>query len=220
MFLKHAAFLLLSLRGRRPWQSKTKYWIASLALAMTLAVTAHSQITKIDPAIRLFNLDSGFRRNDSAKAGIQKAISYDRDGKVFVDSFVSVFSPADAESVAQKIRDNDGVVRSIIDEIMTANLPLDFVEELSQDTRVRYIEAGKPLSAKMNQARLVTNIDDVNAGTGLDARYDGSGVIVGIVDDTRPDFTHADFKDDAGDSRVLFYWDKSATGSGVSEISG
>lgn len=181
-------------------------------LLVLISTAAFAQpITKVDPLIHVI-------ASEARQSIIGKAISVNNHGEYFVDCFVSVYNPEKAEAIKQLIEENGGTVRSVIGDIMTASLPLSAIEKISANPEVKYIEAGKPLSSKMDVARKLSNVDKVNAGTNLDARYDGSGVIVGIVDDTRPDYTHADFKDADGKSRVLFYWDKSVTGTGVKEI--
>ncbi len=228
MSMRRAAFLFLrvSLRGRRPKQS-TRDCFALLAMTtvalLAMTTVAHGQVTKVDPLVHIFAkqaegllLPSG-ARNDTLAS---KAISVNASGQKVIDCFVQVYDPAKAEVVADRLQSIGGQARSIIDNIMTAFVPLDAIDEVSSWEEVKYIEAGKPLLPKMDVARTVTNVDDVNAGTDLDARYDCSGVIIGVVDDTAPDWGHEDFKDSAGKTRVQFFWDKSASGSGVSEISG
>ncbi|MBI4125782.1 MAG: S8 family serine peptidase [Deltaproteobacteria bacterium] len=181
---------------------------------------AFAKITKVDPLIKHLakeGRDYGPRTTDY---GLAKALSATPDGRLFVDCFVKVYDPAQTKEIAARIEELGGTVRTLLTRIMTASLPLEEIETVAGWSEVRYIEAGKPLLPKMDTARTVTNVDDVNNGTNLDKRYDGSGVIIGIVDDTRPDYDHADFTDASGNTRIKFYWDKNTTGSGVSEISG
>ncbi len=52
-------------------------------------------------------------------------------------------------------------------------------------------------------------VDSVHLGTGgLNSSYKGKGVIIGIID-TGLDWTHPDFKDSLGNTRVIRYWDQS-----------
>lgn len=180
---------------------------------------AQANLTKIDPLLKIFAREKTGVASSSA-AGIAKALSLDERGNLFVEGFVRVFVPEDAKKVAGRISDLGGNVRSIIGDIMTASIPLDSIGEISSWEEIRYIEAAKPLLPKLSTSIQTTNVDDVHNGTNLDKGYDGSGVIVGIVDDTRLDYGHKDFKDGNGNTRILFFWDKEASGSGVSEISG
>lgn len=175
-----------------------------------------AQVTKVDPLLRIFAKE----KISAEPTGIAKAISVGENGEKFADCFIRVFNPKDIPKVVKKLEAFGGKARSIIDDIMTANVPLSAIDELGSMEEIRYIEAGKPLLGKLSTSIVTTKVDQVQAGTDLDKRYDGSGVIVGIVDDTRPDWNHADFTDSSGNSRVLFLWDKAGSGSGVSEISG
>lgn len=200
-----------------PFKHTALFFCTSVLLLVSTPLLA--KITKIDPLLR-----GTARFRDIPPKGeggvAAKALSYDAHGFLTVDCFVRVYSPAEADDVAEDIVSLGGTVRSIIEDVMTAYLPVDIIEEVASWDAVRYIEAGKPMRSKLSTSIVTTNVDDVHAGTGLDARYDGSGVIVGIVDDTRLDYGHADFTDAAGKTRVLFLWDKGNTGSGVSEVSG
>ncbi len=221
MLKKRAA---LSLRGgRRPTkQSLVCFPLNKLGVAMTMltlfAMTAaHAQINKVDPFIKMFAKEAEY----ATPAGLaSKSLSVNKEGQKVVDCFVQVYNPNKAEEIAKRLKSIGGQARSIIENIMTASIPLDAIETVAGWEEVRYIEAGKPMSRKNDFARASTKTDSVQAGTDLDKKYDGSGVIVGIVDDTAPDWGHDDFRDGGGKVRALFFWDKSKSGSGVKEISG
>lgn len=70
-----------------------------------------------------------------------------------------------------------------------------------------YFTPSKP--AMLNDTmRLVQNIDSVHSGYApLNDSFTGRNVIIGYVD-TGIDFTHGDFKNDDGSTRVLRYWDQ------------
>jgi subtilisin family serine protease len=70
------------------------------------------------------------------------------------------------------------------------------------------IEEGRVNVQALNDKMLINNrIDLVHQGVSpLIQGYDGAGVVVGIID-TGLDFTHPDFKDSLGQSRVLWIWD-------------
>lgn len=187
---------------------------AAFLFLLFFSLPALAQLTKVDPLVQKFA-----REKIPPQAGLGKGITANSNGELFVEAFVRVYGDHRLETVAGRIRDIGGAPRSLIGDILTATLPLNAIGEIAEWEEVRYIEAAKPLLPKVNSSIVTLNVDDVHAGTGLDARYDGSGAIIGIVDDTRPDWGHNDFTDSDGDTRVLFLWDKANTGSGVSEIS-
>lgn len=75
-----------------------------------------------------------------------------------------------------------------------------------------YFEYAPP-AALSDTARMHHNVDDVQAGsTPLNVSYTGKDVIIGVVDQGL-DWTHPDFIDANGDTRVLRYWDHTASGN-------
>lgn len=75
-----------------------------------------------------------------------------------------------------------------------------------------YFEYAPP-SLLADTARMHHNVDDVHVGAApLNTPYTGRDVIVGIVD-VGLDWTHPDFIDTNGDTRVLRYWDHTVSGN-------
>ena len=61
-------------------------------------------------------------------------------------------------------------------------------------------------------------VDSVHLGTGgLNSSYKGKGVILGVVD-TGIDWTHPDFKDSSGNTRIIRYWDQTMPDNASSPI--
>jgi subtilisin family serine protease len=79
-----------------------------------------------------------------------------------------------------------------VSNICTALIPISSLEKLALMPGVLYIESDPIAGKAMDSARAVSNIDYVLEGVGLDKKYDGSGVVVGIVDGGF-DFTHPAF---------------------------
>lgn len=61
-----------------------------------------------------------------------------------------------------------------------------------------------------DSARFTHFVEQVHLGQDLDFPYTGEGIILGYVDNGC-DFNHSDFKDAAGNSRILRYWDQGAS---------
>ncbi len=197
---------------------KTLSSFSALALTLTLITSsASAQISKIDPLLTQIGKQS---QKKALKGLAAKAVTVDEEGNRLVDCFIDTYSDAKAQIVAERLKTVGGTARSVIGHIMTANIPLSQVGVIAAWPEVKYIEAPKPLVKKNDASRAITKVSDVQAGSSeLDSiAYDGSGVVIGIVDTTRPDYQHADLEDVSGNTRILYYWDQSATGSGVSEI--
>ena len=97
--------------------------------------------------------------------------------------------------------------------IMTASLPLSRLDDAAAVDGVIRISAAKRVKLYNNEANEPGNMNhpayDPSAGGGLGAvTGGGAGVIVGVID-SGLDWTHPDFQDGSGQSRIQFYWDQS-----------
>ena len=137
-------------------------------------------------------------------------------GALLIEVFIK---SSDVEKTKGRVEAFGGSVRTIVGDIMTASLPEKAILDAESWDEVEYIEAAKPLKPRNDLANASTQVAAVQAGTGLTHGYDGSGVIVGVID-SGIDLTHPAFFDGDGESRVLYLWDQTdATGPGPSEMS-
>lgn len=92
-------------------------------------------------------------------------------------------------------------------DLVTADVTPEGLAALNSHPEVLYVERAKPLlpsvAAPARQAKI-----DIAPGP---LEQTGQGVIVGIID-WGCDFTHEDFRNDDGSSRLLYLWDESASG--------
>lgn len=207
-----------------------------LILMLGLCATAQA-VTKIDPTLDI--LSNGTSK--AAIAGISKSLNITKSttGERRVDCLVRA---SDVVAVRAFINANGGTVRTVVSDVMTAWVPVSLISDLDAMPEVIYVEASKRLGSKMGDsnsvlsdggpdfttnpgnARVVTTANNVQDGTGSGLggiSYNGSGVIVGVVD-SGIDCTNADFNVSASDSttRMITYWDQTINGSGVQEIIG
>jgi subtilisin family serine protease len=101
-----------------------------------------------------------------------------------------------------KIKYSEGNIASV-------NVNVSSVAALIESKIAKYIEYIEPHKKLMNDSMIHRNrIKPVRLGTTpLSAAYDGTGVIVGIID-SGIDFAHPDFKDALGNTRISFIWDQ------------
>lgn len=84
---------------------------------------------------------------------------------------------------------------------------LMFLTNTNLITRMELVD-NKMLQPMNDTMRLKNNINPIHAGLfPLSQGYDGSGVIMGIID-SGIDYNHPDFKDSLGKSRILNIWDQ------------
>lgn len=126
-------------------------------------------------------------------------------GVIFVPCLVKT---RDTAATIQAIKDAGGTAsvlygwQSRTPAIVTAKIPVDAASLIASRDEVDVLEAGLPLSKKMDTARDASNVVAVQDGSALGVAYDGTNVVVGVVDDTL-DYGNADFQRATG-TRVQY----------------
>jgi subtilisin family serine protease len=101
-----------------------------------------------------------------------------------------------------------GTVGTRIGRLISAEVPIDAVPQLTQSPLFEVIEASRTVSVTHDSSMKAIRADLVRqASNGTWSGTAGQGVIVAIYD-TGLDFTHEDFLDPAGQTRVLALWDQ------------
>jgi subtilisin family serine protease len=123
---------------------------------------------------------------------------------------IDVFIKGDVDRIKELLESNNGTFKRSAGKIVIAHLTFPQIAILIQSPGVERIEAYPQHTIPMNDTMLINNnvIPVHNGQSPLLQGYDGKGVIVGVID-TGLDFTHPDFIDSTGRSRVKFYWDQS-----------
>lgn len=104
-------------------------------------------------------------------------------------------------------------VRTVVGSILTADIPLETLDEVAALAGVKYIEMGAPITQKLDLARKDTRVDEVQAGTSLTEGYTGKGVVIGIVDNGF-DLGHPNFyTSDKSELRIKRLWDQVGSGT-------
>lgn len=138
------------------------------------------------------------------------------NGRQFISAFIrvsdrSAVSELEALGVEIQCEFSNGT-------LFTTLIPVDKLQEVAKIAKVSRISVAskrRPLTDKVRQA---TNVDDVLTrstdaiGIGLSKKYDGTGVLLGVID-TGIDFQHIAFKDKNGNSRIKRAYVVTNTGS-------
>ncbi|MCM1292206.1 MAG: S8 family peptidase [Bacteroides sp.] len=107
-------------------------------------------------------------------------------------------------------------VLSDMSGILVVRCPLLVAESIAKLPQVMSVEFGRKMQPSLNYARPSGNVDAIHSGFSFDGStvsYDGSGVIVGMMD-TGLEANHINFKNDDGSSRIQRLWHmKSSDGS-------
>ncbi len=126
------------------------------------------------------------------------------DGEVYISAFVKVAaSDVIAQLQAMGVR-----VETVFDNgLLTTMLPVEGINKIAALDGVKRIEVSQVMTMATDRARPAINADDVlafseeAAALGLPHGYDGTGVIVGVID-RGIDFDHIAFKDKDGNCRI------------------
>ena len=104
-------------------------------------------------------------------------------------------------------------------DFVTARVPVTQLDALAAIDNVTKIKVARQMQPTTDVARQLTNVDDLltlsqdATNLGITTKYDGTGVILGIVD-VGIDFQHIAFKDKDGNSRIKRAYVYSGNGNG------
>ncbi len=108
------------------------------------------------------------------------------------------------------VRAAGGTVGSRQGRIITARVPLSSITTLAESPGVEYVEASTENTIAMDAGLDSIGADVLHSGA---YNYRGSGVLVAVYD-TGLDYSHDDFRNGDGTTRVLSMWDQT-NGSGT-----
>lgn len=122
-----------------------------------------------------------------------------QDGIEVIDAFIEV----DSRFTINRLMDSGVIINSLFDGFVTAQIPLDRLVEVSQMAGVKDIEISHRLKPCTDTSMHETQADDVMNGlsNGLPANYDGSGVIIAVID-LGFDFQHRAFRSNEDPSKT------------------
>ena len=124
------------------------------------------------------------------------------------ETFISAFVRVNNESEINNLKALGVQIECKFDNgLLTALIPVDKIHEIAALDGVKKINAATLMRPLTDKVRQTTNVDDVLThsadaiAAGLDKVYDGSGVILGVIDDGI-DYQHIAFKDKDGNNRI------------------
>jgi subtilisin family serine protease len=122
---------------------------------------------------------------------------------------IDIFVKGDISSIKQLVNNSNGVFKYAAGDIAAVKIPVSALTTFVNNKTIARIEAYPSHFKVMNDTMLInSNVIPVHTGQPpLTQAYDGSGIVIGLID-TGIDFTHPDFKDSLGNSRVKFLWDQ------------
>ena len=126
------------------------------------------------------------------------------NGQVFIAAYIRLYNnsnTSELEALGVEVQSKFG------NELITANIPVDKIQEVAALSCVKHINVSPLRKPTTFKARQQTQAYDVLLNTstaqteGLTKAYDGTGVLLGVID-TGIDFQHIAFKDKDGNTRI------------------
>lgn len=128
-----------------------------------------------------------------------------------VECFVSLNNVS-----TEEIEQLGGVVNSQVKNMAVVTMPIDKVKDLAEAQNVKKVDIARRVRLLTDEARTKTQAEDVQTlsaaaqAAGLTQKYDGTGVVLGIIDDGI-EYNHRAFKTSAGATRVKAVYMPNAT---------
>ena len=121
----------------------------------------------------------------------------------------SVLVKGDVSLIRTIVERNGGTFRYSAGNIASVAIDRTTLKILASNPSVKRIEARSADYQMLNDTMLYcNNVVPVHTGQApLPQAYDGSGVVMGIID-SGIDFTHPDFQDSSGNTRIKYLWDQ------------
>lgn len=113
----------------------------------------------------------------------------------------------DLAAIAAKL---DAVAEDLNENYAILTLPAYRVPTIVEVPQVEFYELPKTVTFQIAQGTDITGISRVQDPAGFN--LNGDGVLVGIID-LGIDYTHPDFRNTNGTTRILYLWDQSAEGT-------
>ena len=124
------------------------------------------------------------------------------DGVPMIDAFIAI----DGELTLSLLQNAGVVINSLFDGFVTAQIPMESLTRVCRIPGVSDVEISYRLDLCTDSTMNVTHVNKVLNGQsyGLPTSYDGSGVIVGVID-VGFDFQHRAFRsnDDPSQTRIV-----------------
>jgi subtilisin family serine protease len=113
----------------------------------------------------------------------------------------------DTEAAANAVARNGGAVGTRAGTVLSVTIPLSSAIALLEEPAIRFVEVPAGRFLRLNVSNPEVGAHDVEDGKGLPKEFDGTGVVLGLVD-SGLDLSHPEMKNGDGTSRVKYLWNQ------------
>ncbi|HTN46008.1 MAG TPA: S8/S53 family peptidase [Flavipsychrobacter sp.] len=186
--------------------------LAGFLFSYTLSIGQERSLPKLSPLTQLYFLKAKGLPGRQVPNYVYRT---DGENRVFISALIKV-KPGFSQTALDELGVHIGTKAG---NIWTTHVPLDKVEVFTRLGGIEYIQLDEPAMPNLDTARVLTKVDSVQSGFGLQMQYSGHGVVAGIID-VGFDYTHPDFFDTTGAGyRVRRVWEQKKAGTPPSGFS-
>ncbi len=185
----------MNLQLERNKKSLNKYYFIDLLLSMKKLIFS---------IILLGCITSGMAQRSKMNFDLQRKMQSQA-----LNREIAVFVKGNIEEIKRQTELLGGVFKYAAGDIAAIRIPLNKLDALAAVADIKRIESNDLKLQPLNDQMVRQNhVLEVQYGFNLPQGYDGSGVVMGIIDEGI-DWTHPDFRDEFGRTRIKFLWDQS-----------
>lgn len=104
----------------------------------------------------------------------------------------------------------NALVEILTDQYAILTIPESNISDLAQESNIEFIEKPKNMKIQISEALYDACIENVHIFPQYNLR--GEGVLLGIID-SGIDYSHPDFRNEDGTTRIAYLWDQSVDGN-------
>jgi len=133
--------------------------------------------------------------------------------------YINVFVQGNIEVIQSITKQNNGNFKYSSGDIAVIEIQPKYLAHFIENKNIKRIEAYPQHIQVLNDTLLINNnVNPVHNGQSpLTQSYDGTGIVIGFID-TGIDFTHPDFKDSTGKTRIKYIWDQTKSTGGTTPL--
>ena len=152
----------------------------------------------------MINLLSFAQINGKMNASLQKKLQIPADP----ERVISILVKGDIEIIKLLTITNGGTFNYSAGNVASVTIKVKAISKLAINPYIKRIEDTESNLQPLNDRMVINNrVSSINDGTCLGQDYDGTGVVIGIID-TGIDWSHPDFQNIDSTSRIKFIWDQ------------